>query len=321
MEFEANAIKAELDMEIEEVLCEVLSDWESEDQSSDDETDSSDTSLSSLRSSSASSLSSLTSISSAASTDSQLSTSDGERMSDISEPEDLLQSMEDMIPLVLSQRYLLERITKAKSRHFVNTILPQLDDEDFKEQYRMFPSSFSIIAARIKTHPVFDAGGLRRQEPAEFQLRVALKRFSTEGSSASGLSVISKHFGIGKGTVNLYTDRVTTALMSLWDEVVSWKSDDEKRQMRERLVKKGFEVFERCVGIVDGTLIVLKEKPALDRIASMAYFNYRKQKYGFQATVVCDDEGRILKFSSHFLGAVHDARAWKRVGLASLEIT
>jgi hypothetical protein len=67
--------------------------------------------------------------------------------------------------------------------------------------------------------------------------------------------------------------------------------------------------------MVDGTLIVLKEKPALGRVDSMSYFNYRKQKYGFQATVICDDECRILKFNASFPGAVHDARAWRKLGI------
>jgi len=67
--------------------------------------------------------------------------------------------------------------------------------------------------------------------------------------------------------------------------------------------------------MVDGTLIVFKEKPALDRVESMSYFNYRKQKYGFQATVVSDDKARILKFNCSYPGAVHDARVWRKLGV------
>ena len=67
--------------------------------------------------------------------------------------------------------------------------------------------------------------------------------------------------------------------------------------------------------MVDGTLIVFKEKPALDCVESMIYFNYRKQKYGFQATVVSDDEACILKFNCNYPGAVHDARAWRKLGV------
>ena len=97
--------------------------------------------------------------------------------------------------------------------------------------------------------------------------------------------------------------------------------------MKQRIINKGFEaslpsaiksdrkVFSRCVGMVDGTLIVFKEKPALGKLDSMSYFNYRKQKYGFQATVICDDECRILKFNTNFPGAVHDSRAWRKLGV------
>ena len=70
------------------------------------------------------------------------------------------------------------------------------------------------------------------------------------------------------------------------------------------------------MGIVDGTLFVLKEKPALDRVDSASYFNYRKQRYGFQATIICDDEKRITKFNCTFPGSVHDARAWRNMNIA-----
>lgn len=64
--------------------------------------------------------------------------------------------------------------------------------------------------------------------------------------------------------------------------------------------------------MVDGILIVFKEKSALNRVESMNSFNYRKQKY---ATVVCDDEARILKFNCSYPDAVHDARAWQKLGV------
>src|SRR5436190_15501546 len=64
--------------------------------------------------------------------------------------------------------------------------------------------TFSLVP---RDHLIFhtDTNGIRPQRPPHFQLQVALKRFGTEGSSASSLSAISKHFGIGKGTVLLYT--------------------------------------------------------------------------------------------------------------------
>ena len=58
---------------------------------------------------------------------------------------------------------------------------------------------------------------------------------------------------------------------------------------------------------------MLKEKPALSRSEAINYFNYRKQKYGFQATVISDDQGRITRFNAGLPGSVHDARAWRKL--------
>src|SRR5271155_2586014 len=74
----------------------------------------------------------------------------------------------------------------------------------------------------------------RPQEDPEFQLQVALKWFGAEGSTASSVNAIARHFGCGAGTVLLYTKRVVIALISLWKEVVPWKSKRKKREMQDR---------------------------------------------------------------------------------------
>ena len=54
----------------------------------------------------------------------------------------------------------------------------------------MFRTSFFSILARIQGHPVFhtsDTTGRPQEEP-QFQLQVALKRFGTEGSTASSVA-------------------------------------------------------------------------------------------------------------------------------------
>lgn len=194
----------------------------------------SDTSLSSV-----SSLSSLSSTS-----DWSTSSSTSNSSSDESELDEMMDIVGEILSLVPIHRYINERVFKLKSRDFVTRILPELDDNDFKEQYRMFPASFCFILRRIENHPVFQPDAERRpQEPPHFQLLVVLKRFTTEPNSASDLSAFSELFGIGADAVALFTDRVTTALMSLWREVVSWKSNREKKEMRRRIREKGYNVL------------------------------------------------------------------------------
>jgi len=210
--------------------------------------DESNTSMSSLLSSSSSSLSSTDSLSSSASlelSDSTAQDSDdlNDEFADETELEDHMDALNQILPLVLSHRYLVKRVVKPKSRDFVSRVLPMLDEYDFKEQYRMFPASFLRILAYIEDHPVFHTGSeIRPQESPKFQLQVALKRFGSESSSAASWSAMSKQFGIGKGTVGDYTNRVMIALLSLWNSVVSWKNDRQKRDMRERLTNTGHAV-------------------------------------------------------------------------------
>lgn len=152
-------------------------------------------------------------------------------------------------------------------------------------------------------------------EPS-FQLAVALHRFGSETASANSCINTGQIFGIGEGTVVLYMQRVIIALMDLWKEVVTWPSINERRGMRMRLRqdpgRHGWKLFENCIGVLDGTLLPFKIQPAQTEI-SIDFFNRRKQRYGLQATVVCDDRARILHFSCQHPGSVHDARAWRNV--------
>lgn len=118
------------------------------------------------------------------------------------------------------------------------------------------------------------------------------------------------------GTATLYTRRVIQALMDLWEDVIRWPLPEERRQMQMRLRQDpgnhGWKIFDRCIGILDGTLVPFKLQPA-DFESAIDFFNRRKQHYGLQATVVCNDQNRILYFGCSHPGSVHNARAWRNV--------
>ncbi len=101
--------------------------------------------------------------------------------------------------------------------------------------------------------------------------------------------------------------------MRHWSSVVKWPTEQAKVAMRQRVEAQGFDLWRNCVGIIDGTLIVLKHAPPLPRHEMLEFKNYRKQQYGLQATVICDDRRRITQFSCHLPGAAHDARAYRLI--------
>lgn len=158
-------------------------------------------------------------------------------------------------------------------------------------------------------------GNFKKLEPS-FQLAVALHRFGSETSSGNTCINTGQIFGIGEGTVILYTQRIIMALMSLWNDAVRWPLPEERTLMQARLRRDpgehGWGIFQKCIGVLDGTLLPFKIQPA-EPTVSIDFFSRRKQRYGLQATVVCDDQLQILLFTCNHPGSVHDARAWRNL--------
>ena len=223
-----------------------------------------------------------------------------------------------IIGWLLQHRYLMERVNLQKSQAFSIDILPGMDERRFRQFLRLSPQAFGHVLQLIKDHPIFHSQGHHKQISASFQLAVALYRFGSEGSSAGSTFGTGQIFGIGEGTAVEYTKRVIITLTALWAQVVRWHTQQEKAEMRLRLRaderKNGWGLFESCVGIVDGTLLPFKIQPAEPEIA-IEFFNRRKQRYGLQATIICDDRNRILQFVSKHPGSAHDARVYRSMDI------
>ncbi|KAF8417706.1 hypothetical protein EV426DRAFT_510705, partial [Tirmania nivea] len=64
------------------------------------------------------------------------------------------------------------------------------------------------------------------------QLLIALRRLGCEAASGSGVVSVAQLFGIGEGTVVLYTRRVICALIGLWGEMARWHTNEAKSAIR-----------------------------------------------------------------------------------------
>lgn len=141
------------------------------------------------------------------------------------------------------------------------------------------------------------------------QLAVALDRLETNGNGAS-LGRTRKLWGLGKGTVALYTSRVIIALNDLRDGFVVWQDATDRKQISRRMEAEG---FPDCVGFIDGTTIPLSQKPAVD---GECYFD-RKHRYSVSAQVVCDDRRRIISFYSGWPGSCSDSTVYREMQLSN----
>ena len=216
-------------------------------------------------------------------------------------------------------RYLKPRLQIPKSQEFYEEILPNLPENRFIQFFRMSREGFQYVLSKIQHNIIFNNNSNYQQVSVSKQLAVALRRLCTESSVAGSCINVAQTFGIAEGTVVLYTKRVIQALMDIWVETVRWHTTDEKKKMKLRMINDkyshGWELWEDCIGIVDGTFIPFARRP-FPQDRAIYYWSHRKKKYGLQATIICDDTRRILVFHSRFPGGCHDSRAFK-----SLELT
>jgi hypothetical protein len=178
------------------------------------------------------------------------------------------------------------------------------NDEEFLGTFRMSRESFHLFVEEMKTKKAFTTpANSSHQRPIPFQLLVYLYRIGKEGS-AGGSFQVSQYFAIGKGSVENYVRRTIKALHEIMDEVVYWPDKDQRKEMRNRLSAYG---FRHCIGIIDGTLVVLDFRPE----AFHECYYSRKSFYAINVMIVCDDQRRIIYYNAGWPGSTHDNRVFR----------
>ncbi|CAB5115130.1 unnamed protein product [Rhizophagus irregularis] len=202
----------------------------------------------------------------------------------------------------INTRYLEPRLYRVvKSKHWWQNVLPFYDITRFKKILRMHPHSFQQLANLIRSHHVFSSQGNKPQACVEFQLAVFLCRLGSTGS----LFEVCSRFGIGEGTVILYTKRVIQAILAKKKRFVKWPTSEERKKVNE-----GFENLgglKNVIGAVDGTYIPMRNAPNKD---PEVYFT-RKKRYAIHCQGIVNDRGIFTSFDVGWPGSVHDARVYR----------
>ncbi|GAU99305.1 hypothetical protein RvY_10330 [Ramazzottius varieornatus] len=134
-----------------------------------------------------------------------------------------------LLQFVTATRY-LQRPEVPKSKHFVEYLLPALDDERFKEEVRMSRELFEMVLSKIVGHKAFNLHGKTPQADPRLQLMICAYSFGSSGSSAS-VENIAGRFGVSEGFVLLCTTRCIEALLSVEGSVVNWPDKEERTTM------------------------------------------------------------------------------------------
>jgi hypothetical protein len=164
----------------------------------------------------------------------------------------------------------------------------EFNDTEFLHSFRMTRESFFLLLDEMKTKCAFTVPKFKKQQPVAYQLLVFLYHIGREGTAGSNMAV-SQFFGIGLGSISNYIKRTIRALKEIKDDVVYWPNQSEGEEMK---TQPAATRFRHCVGIIDGTLIVLDFCP--QKYHKCYYL--QKACYALNLMVICDDNRRITYY-------------------------
>jgi len=192
---------------------------------------------------------------------------------------------------------------------------PWLNEDEFRQKYRMSKDAFSELYNLIKDDVVFRRHPFRRgRKPAHpaFQLAVLLKFLGTEGSGNSNPE-LRNVFRIGRGTAKKYRDTALKAVRRLRDKVYTWPDEEERKVIAKRIAEN-FD-WPNCIGIMDGTLFPLAFEPETEDAPD---YSGRKHAYSITCLIICDDQRLIRYALCGWPGTTHDERVFRNSKIARL---
>lgn len=130
---------------------------------------------------------------------------------------------------------------------------------------RMSRETFEHLLHLIDDDPIFISTSHRPQRPVKYQLAAFLCCVGSEDALKTA-SVIT----IAEGTVYGYCHRVIRAIRNIRENHLAWPGPVRHEFLKKEMTEWG---FPGCIGIGDGTLICLVDKPWVN---GWAYWCWKK---------------------------------------------
>ncbi len=166
---------------------------------------------------------------------------------------------------MFASRYEAARNTLPRGPGFLPHVLHRYKHERpdlFRQQLRVNPYTFDRLVARLVDDPVFSNNSENAQMSVEEQVAITLYWFGHFGNGA-GLQEVANWAGCGKGTVDLVTRRVMTAVLrpEFLAETIRHPTAEEKEKAKAWVEAHSCKAWRNGWCMVDGTLIPLDEWP------------------------------------------------------------
>ncbi|KAF9400604.1 hypothetical protein BGZ76_007683, partial [Entomortierella beljakovae] len=134
--------------------------------------------------------------------------------------------------LLSDTRYISQRVHRERDNYFFTKKFFILNDREFRSAFRTTREGLAAVATLIHNHPVFYSNSYHKQTHPGWQLAIAMYRFGHYGNACS-ITDIASYFGIGHGTVTLFTNRVITALNSVAFEWIQWPTANRREEISQ----------------------------------------------------------------------------------------
>ncbi|GJJ74603.1 nuclease HARBI1 [Entomortierella parvispora] len=211
----------------------------------------------------------------------------------------------DTLQELYQTRYVRPRVRRPASAA-LRKVLSEYNDDDFIKILRLSRGQVSELIDLIILSPHFKIrDGVDRQRAIELRLWVTLFRLGTRGCS---INKVAWFFGIGVGSVQIFTWQTIYAIVDLQAELITWPDEERKEEIASWFKDK---MFPDAIGAVDGVPFPFEMAPSYNTHE----WNTYKCKHAMGATAVCDHQGRFTFVSTGYVGSMHDALAYKKCSL------
>lgn len=166
-------------------------------------------------------------------------------------------SEDDLINSTSDEESLVER-ERPKNQNFFEIIVPQFNDKEFMEHFRVSRGVSEIIAERFENSEYFNyqSGGNGKQ--SSYQQVIIYLWFV--GHQTSSFRDVADRFNIAISTLFTSVRKITYFFSNLSPEIVRWPSNEEKIESERYFRRNG---FPGAIGAIDGSHVKI-DKPTND---------------------------------------------------------
>jgi hypothetical protein len=219
----------------------------------------------------------------------------------------LVLAVADLYGDLVRTRYLFRGPYRSLNRTDFVLEFMNLREEEFIALYRMTRDSFTKLTKLLKRTAAVKQSMKSPRAPDLWKVvACGVYRLGHYGNSSS-IAEVGFRFRIASGTVLNWTSLLIAAIIEVSARYIKWPDAAERAVIADKWHKLGAPKAT-FVGAVDGTLIMLRSKPAYQ---TARFMSRKGQAVNIQIIVDC--ECNIIAVSACFAGTVHDSTAFSHM--------